>query len=52
WTLIQQSFFPLYEKMIAGIKAMYMIKKGQTLQGEKFVHGQIDLINELLSLTA
>ncbi len=39
-------------KMIAGIEAMYMFKKGQTLQGEKSVQKQIYLINELFGLTA
>ncbi|PFY28497.1 IS6 family transposase, partial [Bacillus toyonensis] len=39
-------------KMIAGIEAMHMIKKGQTLQGEKSVQRQIYLINELYGLTA
>jgi len=39
-------------KMIAGIEAMYMIKKGQTLQGEKSVQKQIYLINEIFCLTA
>ncbi|MHB0803621.1 IS6 family transposase, partial [Bacillus thuringiensis] len=39
-------------KMITGIEAMHMIKKGQTLQGEKSVQNQIYLINELFGLTA
>ena len=39
-------------KMIAGIEAMHMIKKGQTLQGEKSVQRQIYLINEIFGLTA
>ncbi|MGH1232811.1 IS6 family transposase [Bacillus toyonensis] len=39
-------------KMIAGLEAMHMIKKGQTLQGEKSVQRQIYLINELFDLTA
>ncbi|MED2777595.1 IS6 family transposase, partial [Bacillus thuringiensis] len=39
-------------KMIAGIEAMHMIKKGQTLQGEKSVQKQIYLINEIFGLTA
>ncbi|MDA1775440.1 IS6 family transposase, partial [Bacillus cereus] len=38
--------------MITGIEAMHMIKKGQTLQGEKSVQKQIYLINELFGLTA
>ncbi|OTW56022.1 IS6 family transposase, partial [Bacillus thuringiensis serovar mexicanensis] len=40
------------KKMISGIETMHMIKKGQTLQGEKSVQRQIDLINELFGLTA
>ncbi|ADY24753.1 IS6 family transposase [Bacillus paranthracis] len=39
-------------KMIAGIEAMHMVKKGQTLQGEKSVQRQIYLINKLFDLTA
>jgi IS6 family transposase len=39
-------------KMIAGIEAMHMQKKGQTLQGEKSVQRQIYLINDLFNLTA
>ncbi|MED2997363.1 DDE-type integrase/transposase/recombinase, partial [Bacillus tropicus] len=39
-------------KMITGIEAMHIIKKGQTLQGEKSVHRQKYLINDLFNLTA
>lgn len=39
-------------KMIAGIEAMHMVKKGQTLQGEKSVPKQIYLLNKLFDLTA
>ena len=39
-------------KMIAGIEAMHIIKKGQTLQGEKSVQRQMYLINEIFGLTA
>ncbi|PEA05278.1 DDE-type integrase/transposase/recombinase, partial [Bacillus cereus] len=39
-------------QMIVGIEAMHMVKKGQTLQGEKSVQRQIYLINELYGLTA
>ncbi|AHA70004.1 insertion sequence IS240 protein [Bacillus thuringiensis YBT-1518] len=39
-------------KMIAGIEAMHMIKKGQILQGEKSVQKQMYLINEIFGLTA
>lgn len=38
-------------KMIAGIKVMHMIKKGQTLQGKKSVQRQIYLIHEIFDLT-
>ncbi|MGX5633470.1 DDE-type integrase/transposase/recombinase, partial [Bacillus thuringiensis] len=39
-------------KMIAGIEAMHMIKKGQTFQGERSAQRQIYLINEIFSLKA
>ncbi|PEA01770.1 IS6 family transposase, partial [Bacillus cereus] len=39
-------------EIIAGIETMHMVKKGQTLQGEKSVQGQIYLINDLFGLTA
>lgn len=39
-------------KMIAGIEVMHIIKKGQTLQGEKSVQRQIYLIHEIFGLTA
>ncbi|MEI4616178.1 IS6 family transposase [Bacillus cereus] len=39
-------------KMIAGVEAMHMIKKGQTRQGEKSVQKQIYLIHEIFCLTA
>ncbi|MBG9827844.1 hypothetical protein ABE50_08025 [Bacillus wiedmannii] len=39
-------------KMIAGVEAMHMLKKGQTRQGEKSVQKQIYLINEMFGLTA
>ncbi|TKI75265.1 DDE-type integrase/transposase/recombinase, partial [Bacillus mycoides] len=39
-------------KMITGIEAMHIIKKGQTFQGGKSVQRQIYLINELFGLTA
>ncbi|OUB82186.1 IS6 family transposase, partial [Bacillus thuringiensis serovar medellin] len=39
-------------KMIAGIKAMHMVKKGHNLQGEKSVQKQIYLINKIFGLTA
>ncbi|PEP92132.1 IS6 family transposase [Bacillus toyonensis] len=39
-------------KMIDGIEAMYMIKKGQTSQGAKSVQKQIKLIHHLFGLSA
>ncbi|MGH1232164.1 IS6 family transposase [Bacillus toyonensis] len=39
-------------KMIDGIEAMYMIKKGKTSQGAKSVQKQIKLINHLFGLSA
>ncbi|PEO38323.1 DDE-type integrase/transposase/recombinase, partial [Bacillus toyonensis] len=38
-------------KMIAGIEAMHMIKKGQTFKGAKSVPKQIYLINDLFNVT-
>ncbi|PGS48341.1 IS6 family transposase, partial [Bacillus cereus] len=39
-------------KMLAGIKSMHIIKKGQTSQGTRFVQKQIYLINDFFNLTA
>ncbi len=39
-------------KMIAGIEAMHMVKKGQILQAEKSVQRQIYHIHDLFGLTA
>lgn len=39
-------------KMIAGLEAIHMVKKGQTLQGEKSVQKQMYLINKIFGLTA
>lgn len=39
------------KKVIAGIEVMHMIKKGQTLQGEKSVQKRIYLIHDLFGLT-
>ncbi|PEK74078.1 IS6 family transposase, partial [Bacillus toyonensis] len=38
-------------KTLAGIEAMHIIKKGQTLQGEKSVQNQIQLIHNLFGFT-
>lgn len=39
------------KKVLAGIEVIHMIKKGQTLQGEKSVQKQIYLIHDLFGLT-
>lgn len=39
-------------KKIAGIEAMHMIQKGQTLKGENSVQKQKYLIHEIFGLTA
>lgn len=44
--------FQTVTKTLAGIEAMHMIKKGQTLQGEKSAQSQIQLIHNLFSLSA
>ena len=41
WNMLGLKSFPTAIKMITGIKAMYMIKKGQTLRGQKFAPKQI-----------
>jgi IS6 family transposase len=40
------------ERIIAGIEAMHMIKKGQTLQREKSVQNQKEFIHQLFGLVA
>ena len=40
------------KRIIAGIEAMYMIKKGQTLQREKPVQNQKAFIHQLFGLVA
>ncbi|MGE6593448.1 IS6 family transposase [Bacillus mycoides] len=52
WNMLGLKSLHTATKMIAGIEAMHMVKKGQTLQGEKSVQRQIYLINELFGLTA
>lgn len=44
--------FQTETKKLAGIEAMHMIKKGQTLQGKKSVQNQIQLIHTLFGFTA
>ena len=38
--------------ILSGIEAMHMMKKGQTLQGEKSVRNQVNLIHQLFDLPA
>ncbi|CUB53606.1 hypothetical protein BN2127_JRS10_02371 [Bacillus subtilis] len=45
-------FLQTATKMIAGIEAIHMIKKGQTLQREKSAQKQMYLINKIFGLTA
>ncbi|MBG9749946.1 transposase [Bacillus thuringiensis] len=52
WNMLGVKSLRTATKMIAGIEAMHMVKKGQTLQGEKSVQKQIYLIHELFGLTA
>lgn len=40
------------KRIIAGIEAMHMIKKGQILQGEKSVQNQKEFIHQLFGLVA
>lgn len=44
--------FQTATKTLAGIETMHMIKKGQTLQGEKSVKNQIQLIHNLFGLAS
>lgn len=52
WNMLGLKSLRTATKMIAGIEAMHMIKKGQTLQGEKSIQKQMYLINEIFGLTA
>ncbi|AZV43200.1 transposase [Peribacillus asahii] len=40
------------KRMIAGLEAMHIIKKGQTLQREKSVQNQKEFIHQLFGLVA
>lgn len=44
--------FRTAKRIIAGIEAIHMIKKGQTFQGKKSVQNQVNCIHELFGLTA
>ncbi|AQX56621.1 IS6 family transposase [Priestia flexa] len=44
--------FRTAKRIIAGIEAMHMIKKGQTLQGEKSVQSQVNLVHQLFGFPA
>ncbi|MED3391455.1 IS6 family transposase [Bacillus thuringiensis] len=52
WNMLGLKSLRTATKIIAEIEVMYMIKKGQTLQGENSVQRQIYLINEIFGLTA
>jgi len=51
-TMLGFNSFRTAKQIIAGIEAMHMIKKGQTLQGKKSVQNQVNFIHELFRLTA
>ncbi|MEH7051409.1 IS6 family transposase [Bacillus pseudomycoides] len=51
-TMLGLKSFQSAKRVLAGLEAMRMIKKGQTLQGEKSVKKQIKLINQPFSLNA
>ena len=40
------------KRIIAGIEAMHMIKKGQLIQGDKSVQNQKEFIHQLFGLVA
>ncbi|MFB9759084.1 IS6 family transposase [Ectobacillus funiculus] len=44
--------FRTAKRIIAGIEAMHMIKKGQTLQGEKSVRSQVNPVHQLFGFPA
>lgn len=51
-TMLGFKSFRTTKRIIAGIEAMHMVKKGQTSQGEKSVQNQVNCIHELFGLTA
>ncbi|USL11055.1 IS6 family transposase [Bacillus bombysepticus] len=44
--------FRTAKQILAGVEAVHMMKKGQTLQGEKSVRNQVNLIHQLFGLPA
>ncbi|MFP3125899.1 IS6 family transposase [Ectobacillus funiculus] len=44
--------FRTAKRIIAGIEAMHMIKKGQTLEGEKSIRSQVNLVHQLFGFPA
>ncbi|MEY9866532.1 hypothetical protein ABIE66_001911 [Peribacillus sp. B2I2] len=44
--------FRTAKRIIAGIEAMHIIQKGQTIQGEKSVQNQVNCIHEQFGSTA
>lgn len=44
--------FRTAKQILAGVEAVHMMKKGQTLQGEKSVRNQVILIHQLFGLPA
>ncbi len=44
--------FQTAKQILAGVEAVHMMKKGQTLQGEKSVRNQVNLIHQLFDLPA
>jgi transposase-like protein len=44
--------FRTAKRIIAGIDAMHMIKKGQTLKGEKSIRSQVNLVHQLFGFPA
>ncbi len=50
WLMLGFHSFKTATKTLAGIEAMHMIKKGQTLPAGKSVHNQIQKINHLVGL--
>lgn len=44
--------FRIAKQILVGVEAMHMMKKGQTLQGEKSVRNQVNFIHQLFGLPA
>lgn len=50
--MLRVQSFQTASTTLVGIEAIHIIKKGQTLQGEKSVRNQIQLIHNLFGLIA